>query len=84
MLLDKLYASVSVAALCHSGYLYLYRYHGRNTFSGEHHLALSGLRRTPNAWLHQNESKLREVLNYYNLARPLVVVGQEGPAFAVN
>ena len=40
--LHELYRSVPVAPLSGMGHLYLYSYHGRNTFSKEHHRTCAG------------------------------------------
>jgi hypothetical protein len=74
---------VPVAPLSGAGHLYLYQYHGRNTFSREHHYRMISCR-TSNAHLHQHADKLREAARHYPLARPYFVVGREGLAFALN
>jgi glycosyltransferase involved in cell wall biosynthesis len=81
--LAELYQTVPVAPLSGAGHLYLYQYHGRNTFSREHHYRMISCR-TSNAHLHQHADKLREAARHYPLARPYFVVGREGLAFALN
>ena len=81
--LETLYGSIPVAHLSGVGHLYLYQYHGHNTFSREHHYRLSSCR-TSNAQLQQNADKLREAARHYPIAKPYLVVGREGPAFAFN
>jgi glycosyltransferase involved in cell wall biosynthesis len=81
--LETLYNSIPVAHLSGVGHLYLYQFHGRNTFSREHHYRLSSCR-TSNAQLQQNADKLREAASHYPIAKPYLVVGREGPAFALN
>lgn len=81
--LETLYRSVSVAHLSGAGHLYLYQYHGRNIFSREHHYHMSNCR-TSNAHLQENAARLREAARYYPIPRPYVVVGREGPAFALG
>lgn len=83
VLLWSLYESVPVAEFSHHGYLYLYHYHGRNTYSREHHYRLSNCR-TTNAWLAQRAEKLREALSCYDIPRPILVTGREGLAFSVH
>jgi glycosyltransferase involved in cell wall biosynthesis len=81
--LDTVYKSVPVAHLGGAGHLYLYTYHGRNTFSREHHNRMISCR-TSNAHLHQHADKLREATRHYPIAKPYFVVGREGLAFALN
>jgi glycosyltransferase involved in cell wall biosynthesis len=81
--LERLYHSVPVAHLSGAGHLYLYQYHGRNTFPREHHYRMSSCR-TSNAHLHENADRLREAARHYPIPRPYVVVGREGPAFALG
>jgi len=83
VLLEQIHAAVPVAELSGAGHLYLYHFHGRNTFPREHHLHLTSYR-TSSSHLGANAEKLREAIAYYPLARPVVVVGREGPFFAVN
>jgi glycosyltransferase involved in cell wall biosynthesis len=83
VLLEQIHAAVPVAHLSGAGHLYLYHYHGRNTFSREHHLHLTNYRTTA-AHLHANAEKLHDALRYYPLARPVTVVGREGAVFAVS
>jgi glycosyltransferase involved in cell wall biosynthesis len=80
--LETLYHSAPVAHLSGAGHLYLYQYHGRNTFSREHHYRMSSCR-TSNAQLHENADRLREAARHYPIPRPCFVVGREGPAFAL-
>jgi glycosyltransferase involved in cell wall biosynthesis len=82
--LEAVYGAMPVAPLSSAGYLYLYCYHGRNTFSREHHHRLSVCRSCSNAQLMQNAGKLQQALRYYPVARPCSVVGREGPAFMLN
>ena len=83
ILLESLYGSVNVAHLGGAGYLYLYQYHGDNTFSREHHYRLNSCR-TSNAQLQQNADKIREAARHYPIPKPYFVVGREGPSFALN
>ncbi len=82
--MESVYGSLPVAALKGAGHLYLYRYHGRNTFSREHHHSLCAERSRPNAQLLQNAATLQEAVRYYPIARPCSVIGREGPAFVLN
>lgn len=81
--LDTLYRSTPVAHLSGAGHLYLYQYHGRNTFSREHHYQMSTCR-TSNAHLQENAQRLREAVSHYPLPRPYFVFGREGLAYALS
>jgi glycosyltransferase involved in cell wall biosynthesis len=83
VLLARIYETVPVASLGGAGHLYLYQFHGRNTFSREHHYHLSNFR-TPAAHVRERAETLREAIAYYGVAKPVVVVGKEGPVFAVS
>ncbi len=83
VLLDSIWRGTTVTPLRNAGYLYLYRSHGANTFSREHHYRLS-LCRTTVAHLRDNADRIREAARHYPIARPCFVVGREGPAFAID
>lgn len=83
VLLEALYHSVNVAPLPGAGHLWLYQYHGANTFSREHHYHLNSCR-TSNAQLLENAEKIREAARHYPIPKPYFVVGREGPAFVLN
>jgi len=83
VLLEELYKTIPVAHLSGAGHYYLYQYHGDNTFSREHHYQLASCR-TSNAHLLEHASELREAARHYPIPRPYLVVGREGPAFALN
>jgi glycosyltransferase involved in cell wall biosynthesis len=82
-LLDTVYRAIKVAHLRGAGYLYLYQYHGRNTFSREHHYRLSSCC-APVAYLHEHADRLREAVTHYPIAKPCFVFGRDGPAFALD
>jgi glycosyltransferase involved in cell wall biosynthesis len=82
-LLATLHAHVPVAHARGMGYLYLYQYHGANTFSKEHHYRISHFA-VPRARLHEHAAELSDALAQYPIARPALVVGSDGPAFAVG
>jgi glycosyltransferase involved in cell wall biosynthesis len=82
MFLNALYTTVPVASLVGHGYLYLYTYHGRNTFSKEHHHHLSTYSRTA-ADMHVEASRIREALSHYPIDRPVIVGGRDGPSFVL-
>src|SRR5207253_886494 len=82
-LLASLWGTTTVAPLCGAGHLYLYQYHGRNTFARGHHYRLSECR-TAVAHVHENAARIREAVTHYPIARPCLVLGREGPAFAID
>ncbi|HYH82369.1 MAG TPA: glycosyltransferase [Longimicrobium sp.] len=82
-LLDALHARVPVAHLAGMGWLFLYTWHGRNTFPREHHLRMASFT-APTAWLLDREDEIRRALAFYPVSRPLAVIGREGPAFVLS
>jgi glycosyltransferase involved in cell wall biosynthesis len=82
MFLNALYANVPVASLIGHGYLYLYTYHGRNTFSKEHHHHLSTYSRTAADMLGEVD-RIREALSHYPIEKPVIVSGRDGPSFVL-
>lgn len=82
MFLNDLYATVPVASLVGHGYLYLYTYHGRNTFSKEHHHHLSTYSRTAQDMRVESE-RICEALSHYPIEKPVMVGGRDGPSFVL-
>jgi hypothetical protein len=83
VLLDSLLAhGVEVASLEGAGDLWLYTYHGRNTFPAEHHYRLASFG-VPRAFLAEREPHIRAALEHYPIPRPALVSGRDGPAFVV-
>jgi hypothetical protein len=64
------------------GYLYLYTYHGRNTFSKNHHFHLSTYSRTA-ADMRVEADRIREALSHYPIEKPVIVGGRDGPSFVL-
>jgi hypothetical protein len=60
----------------------LYTYHGRNTFSQEHHHHLSTYSRDA-ADVAAAASRIREALSHYPIEKPVTVGGRDGPAFVI-
>ncbi|HEU4888595.1 MAG TPA: glycosyltransferase [Thermoanaerobaculia bacterium] len=83
VLLEKIHAAVPVAPLSGVGHLYLYQYHGKNTFSREHHLRLASFR-MPSPFVQSKAEVLREAVGHYPMARPVVIMGREGRVFAMS
>ena len=75
--------ATTVVPLRGAGYLYLYRYHGRNTFSREHHYQLTTCR-TSVEYVKENAARIQEAVAHYPVARPCFVIGREGLAFAID
>jgi glycosyltransferase involved in cell wall biosynthesis len=83
VLLAGLFRTTKVAHLRGAGHLYLYQYHGRNTFPREHHYRMSRCCTTL-AHLHENADCIRDAVAHYPIAKPCFVIGREGPAFAID
>lgn len=81
--MHRVFDEVSVAALRGAGHLYLYEYHGRNTFAREHHLGM-GLYRKPASDIVRAAATLQAAIAYYALPRPATFYAREGPVFAVR
>lgn len=80
VLLDSLTERVPVAGLRGQGHLYLYTYHGRNTFDRDHHHRMAIFSRSA-AELRSREDLIRRAMGHYPVPRPYLVVGRDGPAF---
>lgn len=82
-LLNQLCQTVPIARLSGMGHLYLYQFHGRNTFPKEHHyhIATCG---ASNQTVLARADKIREAVQYFSIAKPVAVLGKNGPAFSVG
>jgi len=83
VLLSNLYDNVPVVSARGLGHLYLYTYHGRNTFDREHHYQMSVCSLTI-AELEEKREVIREAMAHYRVAKPFVVIGRDGPAFTLD
>lgn len=83
VLLASLYDEVAVVALRGEGRLYLYTYHGRNTFDREHHRRLALFSRSVDELAFEREV-IRAAMAQYPVPRPFMVIGRDGPAFMLN
>jgi hypothetical protein len=83
ILLYKIYDTVSVVAAKGFGYLYLYTYHGRNTFDRDHHYRMSTFSRSISD-IQREREVIRKAMVHYPVAKPYLVVGRDGPAFVLN
>ena len=81
--LDDLYRNVLVAPLSGMGHIYLYTYHGGNTFSKEHHYNLRNFSASSSELIEKVET-IREAIAYYPVPRPITVLGRDGAAFVLN
>ncbi len=82
-LVDSIYGRLRIAPLSGCGHLYLYTYHGRNTFAEAHHLNLANAAAPP-AFLDSHATALAEALAYYPLPRPLVVMAGGGSIYRIE
>ena len=82
-LLWSLYDRVRVVPVRGQGHLYLYTYHGRNTFDRDHHhrMALFSLSAGE---LTARRELIRAAMTQYPVPRPFVVIGRDGPAYMLN
>ncbi len=82
-LLESLYANVPIIRLGGLGYLYLYTYHGLNTFPFEHHNGQLS-RTAPPDFLTARKPDLLRALDYYPLPRPFTVYSVKEPFLRVG
>jgi hypothetical protein len=80
VLLEQIAANVPIAELSGMGHLYLYEWHGANTFPKEHHYRMAQCG-APRAFLDEHAAQIKDALRYYAIARPAVVAGPDGPSF---
>ena len=81
--LNDLYRNVPTVPLSGMGHIYLYTYHGGNTFSREHHYNLRVFSAS-RAELNEKVERIRQAIAYYPVPRPISVVGRDGVAFVLN
>lgn len=68
--LEQYIDSGKIARLSGQGYIYVYRYHGNNTFPQEHHQWIADLRACEPAFVQQKMAPLLSALSYYPLPEP--------------
>jgi glycosyltransferase involved in cell wall biosynthesis len=83
MLLYNIYDAGLVVAAKGMGYLYLYNYHGRNTFDGAHHYRMSAFGRSI-AQLESDREIIQRAMAHYPVPKPYFAIGCDGPAFVLN
>ena len=81
--LHDLYRNVPTVPLRGMGHIYLYTYHGGNTFSREHHYNLR-LFSASRSELNEKAERIRQAVTYYPMPRPITVVGRDGAAFVLD
>ncbi|HEY0686558.1 MAG TPA: glycosyltransferase [Steroidobacter sp.] len=81
--LDRLCDTVPVAPLIGRGHLYLYTYHGQNTFSKQHHHRLR-LFSLSSGELRKRANVIQRAVAHYRVPKPLRVLGCDGPAFCLH
>jgi len=82
-LLHDLYDAVAVAAAKDLGHLYLYTFHGRNTFDKGHHYRMAACGRSISD-LQARRDTICAAMAHYPVAKPYLVVGRDGPAFSLD
>ena len=83
VLLNALYDTVAISAAKDLGHLYLYTYHGRNTFSRDHHHRMAGFGRT-SLDIQGKLRTIRAAMAHYPIAKPYALVGRDGPGFVLD
>lgn len=83
VLLQSLYNDLPIAAASHLGHLYLYTYHGRNSFDKEHHYRMSTCGLSVDA-LKEKRAIISDAMQYYPIEKPYSVIGHDGPAYQLN
>ena len=74
ILLEQLYQHVKLAELKGYGWLYVYQFHGENTFGEAHHWAIAKYRSTTREHILKNRLLLEAALSLYELPLPVKVM----------
>jgi glycosyltransferase involved in cell wall biosynthesis len=83
VLLAQLMRSVPIARISGMGHLYLYHYHGANTFDRDHHYRMSACA-APGDFLKAREATIRQAVAHYGLKNAVTVAGTDGAAFVIG
>jgi len=83
VLVSHLFHTRSVARLAGVGHLYLYRFHGANTFDEAHHRRITSCC-APSAVIQPFADQIREALSYFPVPKPVALFGSEGHVLSVN
>jgi glycosyltransferase involved in cell wall biosynthesis len=83
VLLDQLVRNLPVARVSGMGHLYLYQFHGANTYDRDHHYRMSTCA-APRAFVKEREEAIRSAVTGFGLEGPVTVAGPDGAAFAIG
>jgi hypothetical protein len=83
-LIDQMYSQIKIAALREFGFLYVYGFHGSNTFSRDHHARLAIESSSSLEFIRAQRKPLIAALHYYRLPKPYVVRTAEEEVFVYN
>lgn len=75
---DQIYRDLKVVTLRDHGQLYVYRFHGHNTTSEEHHWRLAGFGCRDVSFLRERGRTLMESLSHFPLPKPYRILGRTG------
>jgi hypothetical protein len=82
VMLELLFRAGKIAALRDAAPLFLYTFHGRNTFSRDHHYNVGSYRASVER-VSRAAPSIREAARHFELPLPCYVVGREGLAFVL-
>lgn len=74
--LESFYDKIKIAPLKDVGHLYVYTFHGSNTFDQSHHEKISLLYGMHSDEIWKREQLLKEVLPYYRLSVPISILSK--------
>ena len=83
MLLKALCDTVAVSAAKDLGHLYLYTYHGRNTFGQDHHNRMAMFGRS-SFDIQGKIPTIRAAMAHYPVAKPYTVMGRDGLGYVLD
>ena len=79
-----MYSVLKISALSEVGYLYVYTFHGKNTFPKDHHARLAIQSASDLEFIWDRHKALLQALDHYLLPMPYVVRTAEEVAFVYN
>jgi glycosyltransferase involved in cell wall biosynthesis len=83
-LIDQMYPVIKVVDLTGVGYLYVYNYHGKNTFPKRHHARLAIQSSSDLEFIRCHYTELTQALAYYRLPIPYAVRTADDTVFVYN
>jgi glycosyltransferase involved in cell wall biosynthesis len=83
VLLNALCDAVAVSAAKNLGHLYLYTYHGRNTFGQAHHSHMAAFGRSSSD-IQGSLRTIRAAMAHYPVAKPYALMGRDGLGFVLD